>query len=237
MKYMGSKNRYTKYILPLVLKNRVENQWYVEPFVGGFNIIDKVEGNRLASDSHYYLIELFEAIQKGWTPPDSLNENEYIKIREHKNVYLPALVGFVGFGCSYAGKWFGGYARGNNSTGQPRDYCAESKRNILKQAERIKNIVIKNKNYLDLEIPLNSIIYCDPPYANCTKYGSKFDSKIFWRWCRTKAQEGHNVFISEYNAPKDFEVLWSKPVYNTLVKNTGANFGTEKLFRYRSSIE
>lgn len=44
MKYMGSKNRYAKEILPLILKDRKENQWYVEPFVGGANVIDKVGG-------------------------------------------------------------------------------------------------------------------------------------------------------------------------------------------------
>ena len=38
MKYMGSKNRIAKYILPIILKDRKEGQWYVEPFVGGANM-------------------------------------------------------------------------------------------------------------------------------------------------------------------------------------------------------
>ena len=38
MKYMGSKNRIAKYILPIILKDRLEGQWYVEPFCGGCNI-------------------------------------------------------------------------------------------------------------------------------------------------------------------------------------------------------
>lgn len=65
MKYMGSKNRHAKDLLPIILKDRRDDQWYVEPFVGGFNMIDKVPGLRLANDSHYYLIELFRAIQNG----------------------------------------------------------------------------------------------------------------------------------------------------------------------------
>ena len=44
MKYMGSKNRIAKHILPIILKDRIENQYYVEPFVGGANMIDKVDG-------------------------------------------------------------------------------------------------------------------------------------------------------------------------------------------------
>ena len=54
MKYMGSKNRIAKHILPIILKDRKEGQWYVEPFVGGANIRDKVECKRIGSDSKHY---------------------------------------------------------------------------------------------------------------------------------------------------------------------------------------
>ena len=43
MKYMGSKRRIAKYILPIMLEHRAPNQWWVEPFVGGGNMIDKVD--------------------------------------------------------------------------------------------------------------------------------------------------------------------------------------------------
>lgn len=32
MKYMGSKSRIAKHILPIILKNRKDGQYYVEPF-------------------------------------------------------------------------------------------------------------------------------------------------------------------------------------------------------------
>lgn len=35
MKYMGSKSRIAKYILPIILKDRKDGQYYVEPFCGG----------------------------------------------------------------------------------------------------------------------------------------------------------------------------------------------------------
>ena len=56
MKYMGGKNRIAKDILPIILKDRKENQFYVEPFAGGCNVIDKVEGRRLANDKSEYLM-------------------------------------------------------------------------------------------------------------------------------------------------------------------------------------
>ena len=40
MKYMGSKNRIAKEILPIMLKERGQRTW-VEPFVGGGNMISE----------------------------------------------------------------------------------------------------------------------------------------------------------------------------------------------------
>jgi len=227
---MGSKNRHAKELLPIILNNRKPEQWYVEPFVGGFNIIDKVDGNRIANDSAYYLIELFKAIQKGWQPPDSISEKEYQDIRDNSENLEPWLVGFVGFGCSYSGKWFGGYARGNADNGQSRNYCLESKKNILKQYQGLQGIKIYNVDYEYLDIPDNSIIYCDPPYANTTKYIGGFNYPRFWSWCEKMTKDGHSVFVSEYNAPDNWECVWSKEVHNTLVQDTGSKTGIEKLF-------
>lgn len=35
MKYLGSKNKISHLLLPIILKNRKEGQYYVEPFMGG----------------------------------------------------------------------------------------------------------------------------------------------------------------------------------------------------------
>lgn len=233
MKYVGSKNRHAKELLPIILKNRRTKQWYVEPFVGGCNIIDKVTGNRIGNDINYYLIEMWKSIQQGWIPPKTLSEIEYSQIKNNKQKYKPALVAFAGIGCSYSGKWFGGYARGKGNNGELRNYCDESQRNILKQIQKIKSITFLNLNYVDLEIPENSIIYCDPPYNNTTNYGKiKFDHKIFWEWCKEKTLEGHQVFVSEYSAPSNWECVWQKKVNNSLTKKTGSKKGIEKLFIY-----
>ena len=64
MKYMGSKNRIAKYLLPIILKDRKDGQWYVEPFVGGANMIDKVDGNRIGADKNEFLIEMWKGLQK-----------------------------------------------------------------------------------------------------------------------------------------------------------------------------
>ena len=55
MKYMGSKNRIAQEILPIMLKERGQRTW-VEPFVGGANMIDKVQGKRIGADLNEYVI-------------------------------------------------------------------------------------------------------------------------------------------------------------------------------------
>ena len=110
MKFMGSKNRFAKEILPIILKDRKENQWYVEPFCGGCNLIDKVNGNRIANDINFYLIKMWIKLQEGWIPKKDISREEYNRIRDNKDDYDPWFVGYVGFNCSYSGKWFGGYA-------------------------------------------------------------------------------------------------------------------------------
>lgn len=229
MKYMGSKNRIAKHLLPIMLENRNGRTW-VEPFVGGANMIDKVDGKRIGADFNEYVISLFTGIQNGFIPPNEVSEEEYKQTR--LNRVVTPLVSFIGFGCSYSGKWFGGYARGNTNKGQPRNYCLESKKNILKQAENLKGVEFIHSSYQDLEIPANSLIYCDPPYEGTTKYKDGFSHTEFWEWCRTKTKEGHQVFISEYNAPSDFKSIYSKEVNSSLTKDTGSKKANEQLFVY-----
>jgi DNA adenine methylase len=76
------------------------------------------------------------------------------------------------------------------------------------------------------------LIYCDPPYEGTTKYKDGFSHTEFWEWCRTKAKEGHQVFISEYNAPNDFKSIYSKEVNSSLTKETGSKKANEQLFVY-----
>lgn len=133
MKYMGSKARHAKELLPIILKDHTPDMWYVEPFVGGANMIDKVPVDvapkRLGCDVHEYLIALWQAVSKGWTAPSNFTEEQYNEIRKNKDDYPKELVGYVGFALSYSGKWFGGWCR--DGAGK-RDYVTESFKNAEK---------------------------------------------------------------------------------------------------------
>ena len=108
MQYMGSKNRIAKHILPIMLSERKPDQWWIEPFVGGANMIDKVIGNRMGNDTHEYLIALLTAIRDGYIPPTDISKELYYAIKAEPQAYPKELVGFVGFLCSFGGKWWGG---------------------------------------------------------------------------------------------------------------------------------
>lgn len=229
MVYMGSKNRLSKDLIPIITKDLQPRQWYVEPFVGGCNMIDKINHKyRLGADSNKYLIALLKAIQNDQNLPEYITKEEYQKVKDNKDNYPDWYVGFIGFICSFRGKWFAGYAgNGLSKTGDTRNYQKQQINNIKKQAISIKGIKLECISYDALDIPANSIIYCDPPYQGTTKYKDHFDSDMFWDWCRTMSKN-NKVYISEYNAPDDFKCVWQKEV--------SSNFGatskkaTEKLF-------
>jgi DNA adenine methylase len=227
MVYPGSKNRHARDILPIVLKDRKPDQYYVEPFVGGCNIIDKVDGWRIGSDIDVNIITLFIGLQQGFVPPDTVTEAEY---QAAKTMQTSPLKSFIGFGCSYAGKWFGGYARGANNKGIERNYCAERKRNLMRQVPFIKDIEFVLSPYNALDIPPQSVVYCDPPYESTTKYKNELDHAAFWQWCKDMKHNGHVIFVSEYKAPSDFTCVWEKTVNSSLTQDTGAKKNVERLF-------
>ena len=101
---------------------------------------------------------------------------EYSYIREHKDENK-ALTAFVGFGCSFAGKWFGGYAR----SVQKKNYCLLAHNSLTKKFLGLRNKFFDCKNYKELN-PQGSLIYCDPPYEGVTGYsfGGNFNSEEFW---------------------------------------------------------
>lgn len=224
MRYMGSKNKIAKHLLPILERARGDRYW-VEPFCGGCNLLDKVQGPRIANDSNKYLIALWQELQRGYVPPNIVTKEMYREIRLHKNEYPDYLVGFVGFLCSFGGKWFGGYAadsKGNN-------YAERGSRVMVKQSKKLKDVIFSCGRYENMLIPDNSLIYCDPPYAGTTKYKDAFDHVAFWKWCDEKVKEGHTVFVSEYNAPQDWKCVLEIE-HKTILDKNSQYVRIEKLF-------
>ena len=234
MKYMGSKARIKNEILPLMLKNRTENQYFVDLMGGGMNLIDSVNGNRIANDLNFYLIEMWKELLKGWKPKKFYSREFYQEVKNNKEKFPPYLVGWIGFNCSYSGMFFNGFAGVvETKIGTKRNYQEEALKNVMKQIESLKGIKFENKNYYEVEIPKKSIVYFDPPYKNTTKYFRDFEHDFFYNYVRKLKNEGHQVFVSEYEMPSDFICIWQKEVKSSLSANGkigGSKNSIEKLF-------
>lgn len=228
MNYAGGKHYIAKDIVPIILANRQPGQWFIEPFCGAVNITIKVPGNRIANDSHYYLIKMWKAVQNGWIPPQHLSELLYKQIKQYPDRYLPELVSFAGFACSYGAIWFGSYSTYKKGKREIR----YAKNSILKKAKHLDGVIFTNMDYRQLFTPENSLIYCDPPYerANNSLYTGvdKFNNSTFWQWCRDKSKD-HTIFVSEYTAPDDFECIWEKEYDAQYTRSKVKNI--ERLFR------
>lgn len=240
MKYMGSKSRIAKHIVPIIQsyidKNNALN--YLEPFVGGANIIDKIKcDNKYASDNQHYLIQLYNNLSKLSELPKFVTKEHYSNVRNSFNLkdggYEDWYIGAIGFLASYNGRFFdGGYAGlVETKSGVTRNYYDEAKRNLEQQVKSLKDIKFECHSYLETSPSLNGwVIYCDPPYRDTKQYGSSknFNHDSFWQWVRYMSKN-NIVLVSECQAPNDFKVIWEQEVLRT-VDNTKRVKSTEKLF-------
>ena len=129
---------------------------------------------------------------------------------------------------SYNGRFFDGGYSGKSSG---RDYIKEQIKNTETQIPKIKDIKFFSKSYDEFNFKEECVIYCDIPYQGTKQYTTSkdFDYIKFWEWCRKMKTDGHQIFISEYNAPDDFKCIWEKEIVNSM-NQTKTYKPIEKLF-------
>ena len=137
MRYLGGKSRISTQLSNVVNTTFGERgeRVFVSLFCGSCAIESKVNADvKILNDKHPYLIAMWKALQNGWIPPDEISKEQYKYIKEHKDEDM-ALSGFVGFGCSFGGKWFGGLA--SNKRGD--NYCRRANKSVLKDIDGLRN--------------------------------------------------------------------------------------------------
>ena len=243
MRYLGGKNKLSKELVPIIQRYINEDtKGYLEPFVGGANIIDKIEcDNKIGCDIHKELIALLNKAKDDVDDiPDYILEDEYKKVKNNKENYPDWYVGLVGFCASFGARYFEGYARDskNDNTGK---WSAGAIRSLKKQAPNLKGIEFYNCSFLDLPKDKinNCVIYCDPPYRGTTKYKTEeFPYEEFYQWCRDMSKN-NTVLISEYNMPEDFTCIWEKETKvnfdSNRTSNDDKNKRIEKLYIYKNN--
>lgn len=114
MIYQGSKSKLRKFIAP-VLQDCIDRHGvteYIEPFVGGANMIDHIQcENRYGSDNNPELIALLKYMQKDpalGIAPEHCDFDHYKDVRENRKngtgKYSAEYTALVGYFASYGGK-------------------------------------------------------------------------------------------------------------------------------------
>jgi DNA adenine methylase len=140
------------------------------------------------------------------------------------------ITAFAMLGSSFFGKWVGGYT---SCKGASKNAALATKNTTLKYRKGIEGVDFRFKSYLDYT-PVNMLIYCDPPYANTTKYKSgKFNSEQFWQTMR-EWSVNNTVITSEYTAPDDFKIIHEFDHVLSIRSKKGCEPRIERLFKYES---
>lgn len=224
MRYMGGKTRIAKQIAEVIDQYRQPGQLVGDAFCGGLSVSVALskKGPVIASDYNLALISLHKAIQSGWEPPTSVSKEEYLSAKDIPDT--DPLKAFCGFGCSFAGKWFGGYA-----SSKDRNYATNARNSLLRKKFTGS---IQHIDFLSVTPrPESFLIYCDIPYSGATGYTATgdFDRNKFIELVADWSNYT-SVFVSEYEFPLG-DVVFEKQQVTTVSRDKDKyTKATEKLF-------
>lgn len=241
MVYQGSKNRISKFLVPIIQKYIDDNniKTYVEPMVGGANIIDKINcENKIGADINNELISLLRYVQIDNAlsiAPGTCTFEHYSDVREnrklHTNKYNTEYIALIGYCASYGGRYFdGGYGRDSKGG---RSIYNERVKNLKEQSQYLKNIEFRCCDYKKFADYKDCLFYFDPPYKDTKQYSiQNINYDEFYDFLRQLSQN-NIVLISEYNMPNDFKCIWQRErKVQQKSDRVAAEKATEKLFIY-----
>ncbi len=236
MRYFAGKSKFAKRIARAILHHTPRRLEYFEPFVGGGSVLACMSKHFLASyasDNHCDLVLMWQAIMADWLPPTHVSEAEY---RQWKNQPSSAERGFVGFSCSFGGKWFGPYARFIKPDGSMQNFADEGCQNLIDINSKLRNCTFERMTYDKIVFSPKAVIYCDPPYANTYAGLRAFDTPKFWEWARGAAATGAHVYVSEFIAPLDWVPIWQFARPNMMGRLGRGKRLVEKVFVHESQF-
>lgn len=237
MIYLGSKQRYAIRIAGLFPPARN----YYEPFLGGGGMPRRIGLEKyrqvFLSDINPYVIAFFNALKSGWRPKERYSAEDYTAIKSaYKNktgFYPDEEIAFVGYNYCFKGMWWGSYV--GEKTLDRIWHGQTGLENINKilsfdiELAQHAHVQFACHSYECISPQAGDLVYCDPPYAGMAGYGVKFDHDRFWQWCRDLSARGVFVYISEQQAPTDFNcVLEIRP--HMMHTGTNKRSATEKVF-------
>ena len=231
MQYLGGKADVGKRIAQVCTSRLCPGAEFVDVFCGSLNVArhvprhvemaagGTVEVRRTAIDACEPLITMWQAALSGWVPPTSVSKELYESVRKIQNPQDP-LTAFILFGCSFGGKWCGGYAKD-----RPQQRYAECASNsVVKKARDCAGVELKHASFASQPPGIwasGTVLYCDPPYEGTTGYKAleSFDTDAFWHWAEEHARHGVHVFVSEGT------LCYQRPGWDLVLETTASQGG------------
>ena len=215
--------------------NGLSPRVYLEPFCGYAWVGERVRcPRRYFSDLNENVVLMWQELLKGWKPPTKVSEEEYVRL---KNLTEPsALRGFVGTVCAFGGGFFNTYARDKKD--KTKNFAAQGARQFARRIHGLKGAVFTLQDYRSAMDSVDAdVCYLDPPYANTSGYVGvePFDSAKFWDEVRRRSDGKRRILVSEYQAPKDFTVVFT--TYSRMGLSTKAEVGLQKELREERVFE
>jgi DNA adenine methylase len=256
LRYPGGKQKLYPFIFEVISENDFKNFDYIEPYAGGAGVAIELLLNGYVktihlNDSAFPVYAFWEAVK---TEPEklcnlisraSLSVEEWKKrreiVRNHENFDILE-VGFSTFylnRCNRSGVLSGGIIGGLSQDGKWKMDARFSRNDLIRRIEMIaakrENLEVYN---LDAEkfiveqisqLPINSLIYCDPPYfekggnlylnaykpADHTRISNIIQNNIQQKWLvsydyqpeilRNYANRRHFAYLLKYNAARVYE--------------------------------
>lgn len=95
--------------------------------------------------------------------------------------------------------------------------------------EEKKRLTIGSVDFAEVEIPSDSVVYCDPPYRDKGEYqkSKRFNHDRFYEWALRQTVP---VFVSEYAMSEDFVEVAAWRKMCSMSQDTKPKATTEKLF-------
>ncbi|WP_156298990.1 DNA adenine methylase [Streptobacillus canis] len=248
MVYQGSKNRYAKFIIPIINKIIKNNNitTFVDLCSGGCNIVanpkyDIDVKNKMAIDNNKYLISLLEKVKRNELEFRFIEKDEYLKVKYNKEHFEDWFVAYCAFLCSFGSMWFEAYIGFLKDKGKIRNMQLERYNNLLNQSNKLKEVKLEYNDIFDIDFSKfdkNTLFYIDPPYSDVIGYHNKFDNVKFWDLVETLSKD-FIVLISEYKAPENFISIWEtgfKSRLNNCVDASKIKSYTENLFIHKDNL-
>lgn len=219
MRYLGGKFRQSKQIAEYVksMSNVADITEYGEPFCGSLSsaiaVSQVLPGVRVRlSDANPYLMRFWVAAKGGFNPPETITESDYAFYNKNRPKDDP-MTGYVGFACSFGGKFFGGAARTNG-------VIKPSWKNTMDRVRWVRefDVELSCRPYWEFESCDTALTYLDPPYVGRTPQSREvppFDREHFVLYAESLPG---SVIASEFINDREWNVVhnWGDTVVRHL---------------------